>query len=81
MMKSIHLTSETVTTKRNKLRLERKQTFDSDERKSFKPKRHHFQKYTVNAFADRKQFFEKHERNRPYFNFKQSNFVAKGKQK
>ena len=30
-MKSIRLTSETVTTKRNKLRLERKQTSDSDE--------------------------------------------------
>ena len=31
MMKSIHLTSEIVTAKRNKLRLERKQTYDSDE--------------------------------------------------
>ena len=30
-MKSVHLTSKTVTEKRNKLRLERKQTSDSDE--------------------------------------------------
>ena len=30
-MKSVHLTSEIVTAKRNKLRLERKQTFDNAE--------------------------------------------------
>ena len=63
VMKIVRLTPETVTAKRNKLRLERRQTSDSDEGNHSDQKRHHFQNSTINALANMKQFSEKHESN------------------